>query len=580
MYRWLILLVLTASMVGCANLDEEPISDRPARVPSEESPDSTTGDGTSEAVVDPKIVLTDITSSSGLAFKHFNDASVNRYLPETMGAGVALFDYDGDGRPDLYLVNGAPLTGSRDEARPGMLARNLDGSHFRDVTWSSGLTEPLYGMGAAVGDINNDGHLDLFVTALPENRLYQNQGDGTFEDVTRSMGLSVSGFSTAAAFVDYDRDGFQDLLVGRYVQWDPQTDTGCSYDGRRRIYCTPEAYPGQSNRLYKNMGGQAFRDVTHSAGIYRPEGKTLGIAILDSNNDGWPDLAISNDTVRNFLFLNNGDGTFSEAARDRGMAYGESGSTHGGYGISAGDYNGDGLSDLAIGRFSLEMTALYRATAQGYYVDDALQAGIGIPTLTMLSFGTLLLDLDSDGWLDLVHSNGHIEPRISWVHSKQTYSQSPQFFHNQGNGEFKLSAGKQRGPVSTPLVGRGLAAADLDGDGDLDLVITQNGRRARVLRNDSAPRSWIRIQLVGVSSNHTGYGAVVRAVAGERMWTRSITSGGSYLSASEPILTIGLGKTESLDRLEITWPSGTVQTLRDPALNRLHTIEEPSLKKK
>jgi hypothetical protein len=400
-----------------------------------------------------------------------------------------------------------------------------------------------------------------------------NKGDGTFEDVTQSIGLSDSGFSTSAAFVDYDRDGYQDLIVGRYVQWDPQIDTGCSYDGTRRIYCTPEVYPGQSNRLYKNVGGRAFKDVTEASGIYRPEGKTLGIAILDSNNDGWPDLAVANDTVRNFLFRNHGDGTFSEAARQSGVAYGESGSTRSGYGISAGDFDGDGLSDLAIGRFSLEMTALYRATPQGYYVDDAYQAGIGIPTLTVLSFGTLLLDLDSDGRLDLVHANGHIEPRITRVHSEQTYPQSPQFFQNQGDGKFKLS---ESAPSVSPLVGRGLAAADLDGDGDLDLVITQNGRRARVLRNDSPTRSWIRIQLIGTASNRTGYGTVVRAIAGNKVWTRSLTSGGSYLSASEPILTLGLGDAERLDRLEIAWPSGIVQTVHDPALNRLHTVEEPS----
>jgi hypothetical protein len=391
------------------------------------------------------------------------------------------------------------------------------------------------------------------------------------------MGLSGSGFSTAAAFLDYDRDGFQDLIIGRYVRWDPLTDTGCSYDGIRRIYCTPEVYPGLSNRLYKNIGGRTFRDVTETAGVYRPEGKTLGIAILDANSDGWPDLAISNDTVRNFLFLNDGDGTFTEVGLKSGVAFGESGSTHGGYGISAGDINGDGLMDLAIGRFSLEMTALYRATPQGYYVDDALQAGIGIPTLSMLSFGTLLLDLDGDGWLDLAHANGHIEPRISRVHSKQAYPQAPQFFRNLGNGEFELSHGGERVPSSAPLVGRGLASADLDGDGDLDLVITQNGRRARVLRNDSSPKSWIRIRLSGVTSNRTGYGAVVRAVAGGTVWTRSLTSGGSYLSASEPVVTIGLGDAERIDRLDITWPSGLVQSIPDPALNQIHTIEEPTV---
>jgi hypothetical protein len=509
-------------------------------------------------------------------FKHFNDASAHRYLPETMGAGAAFLDYDNDGRPDLYLVNGAPIAGDRSRSRSGSLYRNLDGTRFEDVTRAAGLTEPLYGMGAAAGDFDNDGNIDLFVTGLDGDRLYRNRGDGSFEDLTRIMGLTNAGFSSSAVFVDYDRDGYLDLLVGRYVQWSLQTDTMCSLDGTQRMYCTPEKYPGQTNRLYRNLGGRRFQDVTRPSGIFHPEGKTLGVVVLDHNRDGWPDLAVANDTVRNFLFVNNRDGTFSEIGVITGMAYSESGATRGGMGIDAGDVDGDGFTDIAVGNFSQEMSALYRASEKGFYVDDAAPAGVGIPTLMTLAFGTLLMDFDNDGWLDLVIANGHIEPEIGKLHSTQSYAQPPQFFQNLGKGQFKLVAGSKGSPFETPLVGRGLASADIDGDGDLDLVITQNGRNAVLLRNNATPRSWIRVQLSGRASNRNGYGTVVRAVAGQQSWTRMLVSGRSYLSACEPVLTFGLGNAARLDRLEISWPSGIRQILEHPPLNTLIKIEEPA----
>ncbi len=521
-----------------------------------------------------RIRFTDISAESGVSFTHFNDASTHRYLPETMGSGVAFFDYDGDGRPDLYFANGAPLIGDRSHAASGALYRNLDGVHFQDVTSSAGLDEPFYGMGVAVGDFDNDGHIDLFVSGVDGDRLYRNRGDGTFEDVTRKMGLTDSGFGSSSAFLDYDHDGYLDLFVGHYVEWSPETDVPCSLDGAHRIYCTPEVYRGQSNRLFHNLGGRGFVDVTRASGIYHPEGKTLGVAVLDQNRDGWPDLAVANDTVRNFLFINNRDGTFSEKGVVSGIAYSESGATRGGMGIDTGDVDGSGFDEVVIGNFAGEMTALYRGAEKGYLTDEAAQAGIGVPTLRTLAFGTLLVDLDNDGLLDLVVANGHIEPEIARFRPGQTYPQPPQFFRNLGNGRFELIAGAQHPVFDTPLVGRGLAAADIDNDGDLDLVITQNGRKAVLLRNDSPPQSWTRIQLVGTRSNRTGYGAVVRAVAGGQTWTRTLVSGRSYLSACEPVVTIGLGNTSRLDRLEIAWPSGTLQTVENPVLNKLLTIVE------
>jgi hypothetical protein len=375
--------------------------------------------------------------------------------------------------------------------------------------------------------------------------------------------------------VDYDRDGYLDLFVGRYVKWSPETDISCNLDGTHRIYCTPENYQGQSNRLYRNMAGRSFQDVTHLSGVFHPEGKTLGVAVFDVNRDGWPDLVAANDTVRNFLFINNKNGTFTESGVMAGLAYSESGATRGGMGIDTGDVDGDGFADVVIGNFAQEMSAFYRGSEKGYFVDEAAQSGIGIPTLMTLKFGSLLVDFDNDGRLDMVFANGHIEPQITKYHESQSYAQPLQLFRNEGDGRFRLLQPEKGGSLGTPLVGRGLAAADIDGDGDLDLAVTQNGRNAVLLRNNAAPGSWIRIRLVGRKSNRTGYGSVVRAVAGNKSWIRALNSGRSYLSACEPVLTIGFGDIQRLDQIEISWPSGARQVISNPSLNRLLVVEEP-----
>ena len=434
----------------------------------------------------------DATADSGVAFTHSNAASAHRYLPETMGSGVALFDYDGDDRPDIYLVNGAPLgdgtAGTPSPPPTGALYRNLGGGRFADVTAAAGLAVPFFGMGTAVGDVDGDGRLDLFVTGVGGDRLFRNRGDGTFEDVTAALGLAGDpGFGTSAAFLDVDGDGWLDLFVGRYVAWSPATDVACRPDGVHRTYCTPEVYPGESDRLFRNLGGRRFADITRAAGLFHPEGKTLGVAVFDADGDGRPDLAVANDTVRNFLFRNRGDGTFAEEAVAAGFAFSPSGATRGGMGIAAGDLTGDGRPDLVIGNFSQEMAAFYRAVGPAQYSDEAAQAGVGLPTLMSLAFGTLAFDYDGDGRLDLLFANGHIEPDISATQRLLAYAQRPQLFHNEGDGAFREVRGAPGSALETPYVGRGLAAADLDGDGDLDLVLTQNGRPARLLRNDSPP---------------------------------------------------------------------------------------------
>jgi enediyne biosynthesis protein E4 len=567
-----VLLTLLLFACSCGRPSEGPAPIRPADRPEVTDRNVEQSQRAVDGVPD---AFVDIAPASGIRFQHNNGASARRYLPETMGSGVALFDFDNDGRPDIYFVNGTPLTGETRSLPGGSLYRNIDGARLEDVTARAGLGEPFAGMGAAVGDYDNDGHTDLFVTGVGATRLYRNRGDGTFEDATRTSKLLDKGYSSSAAFVDYDRDGWLDVFVCHYVRWSPSIDVPCHLDQGRRIYCTPEVYPADTCQLYRNVGGREFRDVTRAARILQPEGKALGVAILDYNRDGWPDIAVANDTTRNLLFVNNRDGTFSESGVATSMAYSEAGATRGGMGIDAGDVNGDGLTDLLIGNFSNEMAGLYLASEKGFFEDHAAQSGIGMASLKYLAFGALLVDLDNDGWLDIVLANGHIEPDIAMIQAGQTYAQPPLFFRNLGRGRFALWTDRKGGMFGKPLVGRGLASADIDGDGDLDLVLTQNGGSPEVLRNNTPPRSWLRIQFSGRKSNRNGYGAVVRAVSGKQVWTRAFNSGGSYLSASEPVLTMGFGDTAHLERIEVLWPSGTRQVIMNPRINQVLRLEEP-----
>jgi hypothetical protein len=529
----------------------------------------------------PSPPFTDVTREAGVRFVHHNGASDRRYLPETMGAGVAFFDADGDGWPDLYFVNGLAVEQlGRTETAPGVptgaLYRNRGDGTFENVTAASGLAVPFLGMGVAVGDVDDDGALDLYVTAVGGDHLFRNRGDGIFEEVSAVWNVPREGFGSSAAFVDFDCDGDLDLFAGRYVRWSPAEDLRCSPDGEHRVYCTPEVYEAAANLLLRNEGAEErqFRDVSTRAGIVRPAGKTLGVVPLDHDRDGWPDLAVANDTTANSLWINQGDGTFRDQGPSTGMAVAESGAARGGMGIDAGDIDGDGVCDLVIGNFAFEMAALYRTSPSGVFVDDAARAEIGLPTLPTLAFGTLAFDQDGDGWLDLLFANGHIEPEISRFRALQSYAQPFQLFRNRGAARSFEEIGKDA-PWRGPWVGRGLALADYDRDGDLDVVLTQNGGPARLLRNEAPDHGWLRLHLRGRRSNRFGYGAEVTAVVDERRITRQLVSGRSYLSASEPVLTLGLGDADRVDRLEVRWPSGTVQVLTDVRTRQELTVEEP-----
>jgi hypothetical protein len=522
--------------------------------------------------------FTDITDASGVRFVHHNGASAARYLPETMGSGVAIFDADGDGRPDLFFVDSlavAELAKPPAGRPPGALYRGRGDGTFEDITAASGLDRPFLGMGTAVGDVDNDGDLDLLITGVGGERLYLGRGDGTFEEVSAAWGLTSEGFGSSAAFFDSDRDGWLDLVVGRYVTWSPETDLPCRPDGEHRTYCTPEAYPGAVNRLYRNRGGTGFEDVTAKAGLGAAVGKTLGLAVVDFDGDLWPDLVVANDTARNFLYRNRGDGTFEEVGLEAGVALGPSGSPRGAMGVDAGDLDGDGRPDLVIGNFAQEMASIYRQLEGGVFVDDAAVLGVGLPTLMDLAFGTLAVDLDGDGWLDLVFANGHIEPEIARFQTGHRYAQPLALFRNlEGRGFARIEAAPGTA-LAEPLVGRGLAAGDLDGDGDLDLVVTQNGRRAVVLRNDTPAHPYLRLQLEGTRSHRSAIGARVEVDLGGRTIRRWLGSGGSYLSASEPVLTLGLGEGAAIEGIRIFWPSGAVQELGPLPPGRLHRVVEP-----
>jgi hypothetical protein len=523
----------------------------------------------------PAIQFRDITQAAGIRFAHNTGAFGKKYLPETLGPGAAFLDYDSDGWQDILLVNGQDFAGHARHTATLKLYHNNRNGTFTDVTAKAGLAVSLYGMGVAVGDYDNDGYDDLFVTALGQSRLFRNQGNGTFQDVTKAAGLEgVQEFSTSAAWVDYDRDGRLDLVVANYVQWSPATDIFCTLDGVRKSYCTPESYKGASARLWRNLGNGKFEDATRKAGLLDPTSKSLGIAVLDYDNDGWPDLLLANDTQPNKLYRNNGNGTFSEKGVAAGVAFSEDGIARAGMGVDAADYDRSGRPSILISNFSNQMMALYHNEGNGLFVDEAPRSDVGRASLLTLGFGCVFLDYDLDGWLDLLAVNGHIEPEIERIQKRVKYAQPPHLFRNLGKGKFAEATDSAGAGFAQPRVARGVAYADIDNDGDLDLLFTTNGGPALLFRNDGATNHSLRVKLVGVRSNRDGIGARLRVIAGpERQWL-TLRSGSSYLSQSELVLTIGLGQRAQADQIEVSWPSGEVEYVTNVAAGQTVTIQE------
>jgi hypothetical protein len=525
------------------------------------------------------VTFRDITQKAGIHFVHNNAAFGKKYLPETMGPGVAFIDYDNDGWQDIFLVNGTDWPGQPSKhSTPKLYHNNHDGT-FTDVTHKAGLDVELFGMGVAVGDYDNDGYDDLFITTMGQNHLFHNNGNGTFADVTQKAGLmGPKEFSTSAAWVDYDRDGKLDLVVANYVQWSLEGDLYCTLDGKSKSYCTPESYKGTAVRLWHNRGDGTFEDATKKAGLAEPTSKTMGIAILDYDNDGWPDILFSNDTQPNKLYRNNGNGTFTEKAVVAGIAFSEDGVARAGMGVDAADYDRSGSASILITNFANQMLSLYHNEGKGLFVDEAPRSEVGRATLLTLGFGCFFFDYDLDGWPDIFIANGHIDGDIQRVQPNVKYAMPPHLFRNVGKGNFQEVTKTLGAAFNTPRVGRGAAYGDINNDGRLDLLLSTNGGPAYLFENDAAPGSpankSLRIKLVGTKSNRDGIGTVVRVTTGAGTESQMMRSGSSYLSASELVLTYGLGQLNQADAIEIRWPSGQVDKLSTVAAGQTATVTE------
>ena len=521
------------------------------------------------------VTFRDITAQAGIHFTHTNGAFGKKYLPETMGPGCAFIDYDNDGWPDILLINGTNWPGRPSAASTMKLYHNNHDGTFTDVTAKAGLAIPMFGMGVAVGDYDNDGFDDFFVTALGQSHLFHNNGNGTFSDVTQTAGMSgVSEFSTSAAWVDYDRDGKLDLVVGNYVQWSQPGDLFCTLDGTHKSYCTPESYKGSSARLWHNLGNGKFEDATQKAKFYDATSKTLGVAILDANGDGWPDILLANDTQPNKLYLNQKDGTFQESGASAGIAFSEDGVARAGMGVDADDFDRSGKPSIIITNFANQMLSLYHNEGNGLFVDEAPSSEVGRATLVTLGFGCFFFDYDNDGWDDIFVSDGHIEDQIEKVQKRVSYAEPPHLFRNLGAGKFQEVTASMGTSFAAPKVGRGAAYADINNDGFPDLLLTTNGGKAFLFESEGGKNHSLRVRLVGTKSNRDGIGASVKVTSGKESQTKLVHSGSSYLSQSELTLTFGLGSWTRSDSIEVDWPSGQVDKLSNIGAGQTITVQE------
>jgi len=531
----------------------------------------------------PGVHFTDITSSAGIRFIHNNGAFGKKLLPESIGPGCAFMDFDNDGWQDILLVNGEDWPGHhRDAGSTLRLYRNNRNGTFTDVTKTAGLNIPMHGLGVAVGDYDNDGFDDIFVTAVGQSHLFHNNGNGTFSDVTRQAGLKgTPHISTSAVWVDYDRDGYLDLFFANYANWSPQNDLFCTLDGRVKSYCSAEPYKGDSPRLYHNNRDGTFTDLSQQAGVYKPTFKSLGVSAVDMDDDGWPDLVVTNDTEPNAFFHNNGNGTFLEAGELVGIGYSETGLPASTTGVDAADYDGSGRQSILLsttGRLLLfhnEGKGLFYE-GRNFLLDMSEVSGVAGATSMSKGFATFFWDFDLDGYPDIFVADGYSDSAIDLVQPRLGYAQAPHLLRNIGNGRFEDVTFEVGPSLGRRIVGRGACYADIDNDGDLDLLVMTNGGPAHLYRNDGGNRnSWIAFKLEGQVSNRDGIGAKVRVFAGGRTQTQFVKSGSGYLSQNQLPLVFGLGTVSNVEKVEVFWPSGVHQILGPYPARRRYKIREP-----
>jgi hypothetical protein len=541
----------------------------------------------------PEARFRDITEQAGIRFVHHNGAYGDKLLPETIGSGVAFFDFDNDADQDLLFVNGAdwPWRTPRTNTTPA-LYRNDGTGHFEDVTRGSGLDVTIYGMGVTVGDYDNDGLVDVFLTGVGDNRLFHNDGSGKFRDTTKQAGITTrsNDWSTSGGWIDVENDGDLDLFICNYVQWSREIDMAVDYQlpAIGRAYGPPMNFPGSFPVLYRNEGGGRFTDISQRAGVQMknpagaPMAKALAVAPVDVNGDNFIDLVVANDTVQNFLFTNQANGTFQEIGARSGIAFDVFGQTRGAMGIDSARFRNDSALGIAIGNFANEPNALYVSQQDSViFADEAITEGVGPASHALLKFGLFFFDYDLDGRLDVLTANGHLEPDIDKIQRSQQYRQPAQLFWNRGvfggMGFVTVPPEKCGEDLFKPIVGRGSAFADIDNDGDLDVVMTQVAGAPLLLRNEQTlGHKWLRLKLIGARTNRDAIGAWIRVRVGTQTLSRQVMPTRSYLSQSELPVTIGLGKPATVDAVEVLWPTGHVQKLEKPKLNQLTVVREPS----